>query len=186
MRNWILGIVVCALLVASAGCVPASEDYKSLSGNVLVLTENLDDLQNVSKDMVLLLEKAGIVNEDIVEKVEKANEKIDENQAVVTNIATSVKDAPYTGDNVQDLIIGLRAANAASAPVNPYAIPIAGFLAVAELVTGFFLVKKSKEAKTVTTRLEKTNEGISKFEGTESPDVAGRLHDIVKAKTANT
>ena len=172
-------ILMLMLLVVSTGCLPEAESYQKFGGEVALLTAKLDGLQDGADDLAALLEKGGIVDEEIVAKVDKLNEEIDRAQPDVAKAAEAVRDAPYTGDGVQDLLTAVQAVNAASAPYNPYAIPIAGVLAVVSPILGFFLRKKSIQ-------LAKTNEAISKFEGTETPDVAARLHDIVKVKTSNT
>ena len=172
--------LLCALLLCMAGCsMPAAEDYQDFSGEVQNLTTKIDAYQDEVREITQLLEKDGIINDEIVKGIEKVNEEIDRIQPIVVDIAEAIKTAPYTGDDVRDFFIAAKSGTAASSPINPYAAPMIGILTIAEMITLLILKKKS-------TRLEKTNEGISKFEGTQPQEIAGKLHDIVKAKTANT
>lgn len=171
-------ITMCLMLVLMGGCWE-SVQIKSFAEDVTQLSTAVDALQETTTDVIGTLAELGLVNEGLVAKVDKANEEIDRVQLQTTDAAIAIKDADYvTGDDVGNMIKAAKAGTAATAPWNPYSTIIILGLTVLEGITALFLKKKND-------KLIKTNEGISKFEGTSEPAIASQLHDIVKAKTAN-
>jgi hypothetical protein len=72
--------------------------------------------------------------------------------AATKDIAEAVAAAPYSGGNTgQTLIEAAQAANAASAPWNPYAGIIAAALALGNLVLGYLFKRKAADAAAAAT-----------------------------------
>jgi hypothetical protein len=67
---------------------------------------------------------------------------------------------PLTGDHIKDVIAQISAANAASAPWNPYSPIIEGVLALIAIGTSVFGVKKKAEASKSATVLNEVVSGI--------------------------
>ena len=173
MKNCILTICV-LLVVLAGGCLPMAADIQKFSGEVQTLTSKIDDYQREVTDITVLLERDGLISEEIVKKLDKANKEINRVQPSIIEIAKAVESADYvTGDDIGNLFKGAKVATIASAPVNPYAAGIMGLLTLAEIATLLLLKKKTGEANTAETRLAKTEEGINKFTGTHDPQIAG-------------
>jgi len=139
---------------------------QTLATETRILNEKLNDA-------VEELRKGGIIDADTAAKIDKVNNDIGA-------VATAISEADYAStDDVGDLFVAAKEGVKASEPFNPYSKSILAVLGIAELVTLEVLRRKNR-------RLTKTNEGIQKFEGMSEPDIAGRLHDAIKGKIANT
>lgn len=142
-------LICCMALLMAAGCSPEAADIQAFSEKVTLLSTKVDDYQTEVGEIVDLLEADKIISEDIVTKIDKANEEIDRIQPQIIDVAEAIKDADYvTGDDVGNLFKAAKAGTAASAPWNPYAMPILLGLSLAEGIV-ILLVnrKKNEEAK---------------------------------------
>ncbi len=135
-------VLVCTslvILIGIAGCeIVDSQTIKDVSSDVQLLSSRVDDYQEEMTKMVGMLETDGIVDSKVMEKLDRINEEIDRVQPQISEIAVAIEG--------KELWDAAGAANAASAPWNPYAIPIAAALALAEAMTVVLLKKKSNEA----------------------------------------
>ena len=187
-RKSILTIALClCALPPFSGCViPDAAQIRQFADEAKRLSDRVDDYQVVVNDVKTLLVEDKIISEKAAERIDKIGEEIDRVQPNIEAIADSVKNADYVdGDDIGNIVKGLQAANAASAPVNPYAPLIDAVLGVVALAAGGFAVKKTRDAGRAELVLDKTKEGISKFEGVSDPAIASKLHDTIKAKITN-
>jgi hypothetical protein len=144
MKKLIVIILLSMVLAGGAGCLPEAADIQGMTDNVITLSNKVDDYQKEVGNIVTSLEKVGVINEELVAKVDKGNEEIDRLQPQITDVAIAIRDADYaTGDDVGNLFKAAKAGVGASAPFNPYATPIIIGLGILETITLFFLKKKN-------------------------------------------
>jgi len=181
MKSFIMMVTICLMLTIGSGCLPLldSTQIQALAEKTTLLSDKMDNYQAVMSDVVDLIEADKLISEEFADEVDKINEEIDRVQPQMVAVAEAIKNADYiSGDDVANAIKAAKAGTVASAVWNPYATPIMLGLSLLEYIL-ILLWKKEKK------KLAKTNEGISKFEGVSEPEIASKLHDIVKAKTAN-
>jgi hypothetical protein len=163
--KWIA--TICVMLVC-CGCVPLASDIQNLSGK-------LDIYQKEFTDVAEQMAKDGLVEK---EKIDKLNEGFDSIKPVINDVAEGLKNAPYTDSKVENVLIGAKEGVTAAKDYITHSELIIGVLTVA----GLFLEKKRRD---VVKREVAKDAAINKYCGTSAPDVAAKLHDMVKEKTAN-
>jgi len=135
-------------LFAFAGCqsiTPA--DLQSMAAQQTVLQQQVDAMQASADKLSADMAAAGIVDPNTQQKIAKINAEADKVQAQIDTIAQAIKSVTLSGDTGQDWISLLQAANAASAPVNPYALPVGAGLTLLSVIFGW-LKKKDADKKT--------------------------------------
>ena len=187
MKKLIVPMIVVLMMALSGGCIiPDAQQIQSFADDTKLLTEKIDDYQKVVVEVKNLAERDKLISEKTSRKLDKISEEVDRVQPHITEIADAVKNADYiSGDDIGNALKAAQAANAASAPVNPYAPLINVGLGLIATIAAGFGAKKTVDANKATTRLARTNEGISKFGGLSDPDVASKLHDTIKEKVTN-
>lgn len=142
MKRLLFGIVLVVALMFG-GCIPLASDIQSVGTQTLLVSEQIDALQDGVASMKDEFEKNKLISAETAASIEKVSEEIDRIQPTLVDVATAVKEADYVdGDTFGNAITGLKAANTASAPLNPYAVPIGAGLS---LVGAFLEVMRRKE-----------------------------------------
>jgi hypothetical protein len=149
MKKFMLVLVMLVCFMSGCNGAITPDDMKALAGKVDSLASQVDVYQKAAADIAEQVKITGIITPEQQAKVTELQAKIDVIQPQVTAISTAIKNAEYdpAGDSLKTILTAVRAANAASAPVNPYAGVIEAVLALAALVTGLFAVKKTVDAK---------------------------------------
>jgi len=165
MKKLILGIIVCvALMVGGVGCeeslTPAQ--LQALAAQQEVLQLQLDTVQAAAAQITEDLAAAGIVDEEAVGKLAKINEEADKVQAQIAVIAQALAGVPLTGDNAQDFIAQLQAANAASSGFNPYVLPVGTGLTILSIVLGWLAKRKADDAAIAQVKYQAHKQGVEK------------------------
>ncbi|HBG25683.1 MAG: hypothetical protein A2Y10_02535 [Planctomycetes bacterium GWF2_41_51] len=118
-------VVVTALSLWLGGCQMPNvqpEQLQSLADQTQQLSGQIDAFQEQTKATLEILKQNGSFDSNTLATVEKLQSSIDSVQTKTAAIATAVKNAQYSGsDGLTTVLEGARAANAASAPFNPYA-----------------------------------------------------------------
>jgi len=79
----------------------------------------------------------------------------------VEKVSTAIADQDLKGDDdFLKFVALLQAGNAASAPFNPYAVPVGAGLALVTAVMGAFAKKKNDEAKKYSAKYNAHKEGV--------------------------
>lgn len=173
-------LICCMALLLVTGCLPEATNMQAFSENVTLLSTKVDDYQTEVGEIVDLLEADKIISEDIVAKIDKANEEIDRIQPQIIDVAEAIKDADYiSGDDVGNLFRAAKAGTAASAPWNPYAMPILLGLNLLEGVV-ILLVKRSKDKEANKRQADKEGREKTLREIATLPEV-GITAPVVKA-----
>lgn len=161
------------LLLMFSGCIPLASDIQNVGNETIKLSALIDDLQTAVTESQLIES----------ETQEKINEEIDKVQTTLVDVAKSVKEANYVdGDDIGNAIKAAQAANAASAPVNPYAPMIEIGLGLATLLAGgagVFGVKKTMDAKKSNMALKETVKGIQDMKKTTGALDANTLKSLL-------
>jgi hypothetical protein len=105
------------------GLTVKPQQIQGLAAQTEQLSGKIDEFQQQTKLTLDSLKATGTVDANALAKVDKLQSSIDSVQAKTQAIATAVKNAQYTNpaDGVTTALEGVRAANAASTPWNPYA-----------------------------------------------------------------
>lgn len=140
-----LSLVLCFF---SSGCEEGltGQQIQLFTSQMQQLSSKVDDSQKVMNETIRQFETTGLVSKETIAKVEKVSSEIDKVQEQQEEITKAINNVKYGDDGFLNVIKAAQAGNAASAPYNPYAAPIAGILAIAEAATLAFLKKKSDEA----------------------------------------
>lgn len=147
-KKFVVLFAVVGLLVAGiAGCNELTlEQVQGLAGQVEQLNGILDQYQTQNLALLQQLADQGQVKPDVIEAAVKVSAEADKVQEQITAIAAAIKQVQPSGDQVQDLIAGAKAANAASTPWNPYAPIIDVGLALAAALAAIFWRKSAAAA----------------------------------------
>lgn len=78
----------------------------------------------------------------------------------VQSVASAVSEQELTGDDMTDWIALIQAGNAASAPFNPYAVPVGAGLALLTAIMGAFAKKKNDEAIKADAKYQSHKQGV--------------------------
>jgi len=92
----------------------------------------------------------------------KVNEEIERVQPQVVAITEAVQGQNLSGDDLSDMVAMLQTANAASAPFNPYAVPVGAALTLLSAVLGIFARNKTKEAAIVQRKYTAHKQGVER------------------------
>ncbi len=139
-------LIVLVMMCVSAGCsVLTPAKTQELLTHTQEWSDKLDTLQEVSTSNAEALNTIGVVNDEMLEKVAQVNEEIDRVQPQILAVTDAITNMPLTGDVGQDIIAAVGAANAASAPYNPWAVPIGGVITLVSIIFGAIMKKKAKD-----------------------------------------
>ncbi len=151
MKNWITTIVLCCILsLGVMGCDEnkvTPEQAQEFAERIKILTTKMDDYQAATVGALTTLESYGVVDADLIAKYERIDEEIDRVQPQIEDIAAAVKATQLTNDEIANWLAILQAANQASVPFNPYALPISAGLALAGFVYGLIKRKDANDKK---------------------------------------
>lgn len=190
MKKWMLTIC-CVLLLGVVGCEDElrPEQVQELAVQVQGLNTAMDSYQSATEEVLETLQTHQIIDETVVEKVEKASSEIDRVQPQVADIVAAIMAVNLGDNDIDNWIALLQAANQGSAPWNPYALPISAGLTLATLIYGLW---KRREAQT---NKEEAKQSQAKYQaqkqGTEltarqNPEIQAKLYEnIGNARVAN-
>ncbi len=184
MKRFKMGIIVCVLLAFSVvGC---EEDLtplrlQQLAAHQDVLQQQADTLQATATQLTEQLAAGGIVDPNAVAKVAKINVEADKVLAQIAVIAKALEGVPLTGDDAQDFISQLQAANAASSGFNPYVIPVGSGLTLLSMVLAWFAKRKADEAAANKLKYQAHKQGVERT----MKEVSASTNALVKAVETN-
>ena len=181
MKKVMLILLLCLPMM---GCIEPVQ-VQELAGRLDTLTKTTDSLQKAADSVTLALAEGEFVDPEVIDKVRKINEEIDRVQPQITSITEAVAKIDLEGEDWEQWLAVVEAANAASAPFNPYAAPIGAGLAVLSAVLGIFLKKKSNEAAVANLKYQAHKIGTEELK-LAHPDIALELYkNIGEARSAS-
>lgn len=142
-------VLITLCIFPATGCSAVTGQDMQTAGSVTQqYVQQVDAYQAAAEQLVTALEKTGIVDSNIVLKIEGIQQKIDTLQPQVQQIAAAVQNADYLPDDDTAVVLlkAVQAANKASTPWNPYAMPIEAILGLITLLMGIFAAKKKIDA----------------------------------------
>jgi len=168
ISNW--DVAIAAIIVVTAfslwlgGCqMPnvQSDDLQSLANQTQQLSSQIDDFQQQTKATLELLRQNGSIDSNAIAKVERLQSGIDAVQNKTAVIADALKNAQYSSsDGLTTVLEGARAANAASAPFNPYAPLIDVGLGLAAALAAAMAKKNAQKAAQAQAKYEAHKQGV--------------------------
>jgi len=169
--------------VASIG--PAA--VRTFAADVNDLTIRVDAYQQAATAAIEVLQERAEIDPNAAGTVLAANADIDRLQATFRSVAAALQGAPYSDSGgLLTLLEGAQAANAASAPWNPYAAIIAAVLTILSTALGIALKKKAADASAAVLKykahkqgVEKTMKEVSVSTDSEVIKVEGVLYDNI-------
>ena len=181
MKQIIIGLLAILLL---AGCQPAPPGYYEQLTEAVNLS--IDSNQEATAKVLEAVKKAEVIPEakldSIAEAVTLATDAIDLIQTASIE-AAKVYDEKAREDKIGALIDAAIVANSASAPLNPYAGPIGGVLAV--VASGYAAVTK-KSKNVVDKKYKAHKQGVEEVMRNADPRVADDIYNAIgKARVAN-
>ena len=142
-----IAVTMIVLSLMFGGCIPLASDIQNVGNQTLLVSEQIDALQDGVASMAVEFEKNKLISAETADRIKKVSEEIDRIQPTMVDVATAVRDADYVdGDTFGNAIKGLIEANTASAPVNPYAVPIGAGLTALGLIAEM-LRRREKTAR---------------------------------------
>ena len=152
MKKLVMVIMVLCLM---SGC---NEEMQAKLGELVTtvgaLNQQVEIYQEASKEIVDSLVVAEVIDKEHADKFDAINKEIDKVQAHTTVLAEAVKDAGVSDDPTLAIVQTLQAANAASAPFNPYAIPAGAALTVIGTILALIRENGKKKAANSELRLQ--------------------------------
>ena len=164
MKKLMLAVVLAVALMLG-GCeegISPAEQIQDLTAQIENFQKQINGMQEVAKQVEAEIQAAGLVDEEAAAKLAKINADIDKAQAQMDLIATALKNVQLTGDDAQDIIAQLQAANAASSGVNPYAAPIGAGLTALSIILGLVAKWKANEAAAAEAKYKAHKQGVEK------------------------
>lgn len=177
----IVSVVVMLMLCLIAGCNSAAEQgyYEKMTD---VLNESVDAQQVATKEIVLAISESNLVDAEKLEKLEgvvsKVDEYVDTAQSAVAE-AARVWEEKRAENQIVATIEAVRAANAASSTVNPYAPIIDGVLGLAVVIAGGYGIKKSKDLSTTAKKYEAHKRGTEAVMRASTDENAEKLYNAI-------
>jgi hypothetical protein len=162
----IVAVTITGLSIGMGGCSGLSvtpTQLQSLATQTEQLSGKIDDLQAQTTTTLQSLKTTGTVDPNALAKIDKIQGGIDSVQAKTTQIAEAVKNATYTNSSstATTLIEGAQAANAATAPWNPYAPIIDLGLGLAAAAATVVARKNADTAATAQANLQAHQDGVT-------------------------
>ena len=136
---------------------------REVAADVNEMNARVDIYQKVATAAIESLVASGAIDPNGAKKVLAANADLDQCQSIVRAVAAGLHSAEYSGGvGLVTIIEGAIAANAASAPWNPYAAVIAAALTILSTLLGLQLKKKSGEVVAVGKKYKAHKTGVEK------------------------
>lgn len=155
-----IALTMIVLSLMFSGCIPLASDIQNVGRQTLLLSETVDSYQKEVMDIKTLVEKDGLISEETADRIDKLSEEFDRIQPTLEDVATAVRDADYVdGETFGNAITGLKAANAKSAPLNPYAVPIGAGLTILGLIAEALRRKEKNGRLTETAKRQADKQG---------------------------
>jgi len=187
-------VLMCVSMVGGCDLLDDSTD-----GNVVRLETQVgsmmamvDEQQALLNDHIQRLLAAEMIDAETAGKIAKISEEVDRVQPAIVDITAAIADVNDTGDNFADLLAKLQAANRASAPYNPYAVPIEAGFGLVTVLAGLFGWTKSKEAKVASAKYSAHKIGVESVtkrtvaeDGNTGAKIAADLYDAIGKARAN-
>jgi hypothetical protein len=169
-------VLLCALCVLcllpfTAGCNQSQpltpEQVQALAQQVNTLADQLTAYQEQVTSLASTMKTAGILDPNKEEKIVQLNSQIDKVKAQVKEVSAAIASGTYNpnDDTLMTILKVALAANAATAPFNPYAAVIGLALTAIITILGLFAKKK-------TTALNEVVMGNEVFKNAATPEVA--------------
>ena len=197
LRPVILGIflcVLCGLCGLSCDRIQSIDPnyVRAVAADVNDLVVRVDAYQQASTAAIDELVAQGAIDPNKAAKILAANADVDRLQATVQQVVSALATADYSENSgLVTLIESAQAANAATSPWNPYAIPIAAALTLLSTLLGIIARKKAAEAAAAQLKYQAHKQGVEKtmkeVSASDVPDVKNveaRLYDNIGAARA--
>jgi hypothetical protein len=127
------------------------------------LVVRVDAYQQAATVAIEQLVIQGAIDPNKAAKILSANIDVDRLQATIQQVVAALQKANYSDTKgLFTLIESAQAANAATAPWNPYAGLIAAALTILSTVLGISLRKKSAQASAVALKYQAHKQGVEK------------------------
>ncbi|HBG28604.1 MAG: hypothetical protein A2Y10_08660 [Planctomycetes bacterium GWF2_41_51] len=158
-------IIVTGLALALGGCQMPNiqpDQLQSLAVQTEELSGKIDLFQEQTKATLESLKQNGTLDSNAIATVEKLQRSIDSVQNKTAAIASAVKNAQYTNpqDGLTTVLEGARAANAASAPFNPYAPLIEIGLGLAAATAAALAKRNAQKATEAQAKYDAHKQGV--------------------------
>ena len=160
-------ILCSVLMLVSVGCVPSNYDPGKIQENAQKVQSMSEEIKVVSEKITSYAAELAKSNDEKIAKIASEVQKVGSDLTEISDSVSSVSGAvadvkTETDDKFIQTIELIRAGNAASAPINPYAGPIEVGLGLLTAVAGIFAAKKSKDAKVATKKYTAHKIGVEK------------------------
>jgi len=151
-QSSILCLLFCALFCSLTGCDQVNsidpDQVQSIAQDVNEMSARVDIYQQVATAAIEQLRDQNQIDPNVAKKVLAANDDVNQFQSIVRSVTAGLQSAEYSGGaGLVTIIEGAQAANAASAPWNPYAAVIAAALTILSTILGIKFKQKAAEAK---------------------------------------
>lgn len=162
-KKWFVVCGLCLVVLSLPGC----EKGGLTPDQLVIMGEQLESLsaqlvmyQAAVTEMGVELEKSGVIDANSAAKLAKFNKEVDRITPQIREIAAAVKAGEYSvlDDDVITLLKALKQVNLGTSSFNKYATLIDIALAAIITILGFFVKKKSTEAKLASTNLKASQE----------------------------
>jgi len=173
-------LITLVAMLALTGCIPATYQPAQVQEQSAKVADVSIDVAKVTDQIqayaASLAESQDGKLKEIAEVVQGYADKISQVSVTVSDVSQAVAEVEQSTDDkfVQTLEL-IRAANTASAPVNPYAGPVEIGLAALTGLAGMFAAKKSKDAKVQAQKYAAHKQGVEKtmkeMSAADLPDV---------------
>jgi uncharacterized protein YoxC len=173
-RKILLTILLSSVLLIGCDSI-TPQQVQELAGSVQQLSNTVDEYQKVTDSTLASLKDQKLISAEAADKVAKVQTEIDKVQQQTKDVAAAVSAVKPVGDKVQDTISLARAANAATAPFNPYSPIIESILGVFSLVAGIFWKRASSNAALSAAKYAAHKAGVeaAKLALTADPQISG-------------
>lgn len=179
-KRILLLVALFALMFGGCDEDVSPQAIQQLADQIQQQTDKIDDYQETTSQVIGTLREVGIIDEQTVAKIEKVGREIDRVQPQVAEIVKAIQETQLSGSDIADWIAMAQAANQASAPYNPYALPITAGLTLASLVFGFYERSQSKknaaEAEKNGLKYQAHKQGVVKTMITQPVEVQAEMY----------
>lgn len=164
----ILGVLcVLGVLCGLAGCQQVSTvdpNYiKAFAQDVNDLVIRVDAYQQASTAAIEQLVIQNAIDPNKASKILAANADVDRLQATIQQVTAALQKADYSDSRgLLTLIQSAQAANAATAPWNPYAAPIAAALTILSTILTILLRRESAKTEALGLKYQAHKQGVEK------------------------
>jgi len=169
ITKWDVAIVAIIVITVAGlwlgGCESVNitpQDLQSLADQTQQLSSQVDQFQQQTTATLDTLKQNGSIDVNTIAKVERLQSTINAVQDKTQVIAGAIKNAQYTtpDDGLTTVLQGARAANAASAPFNPYAPLIDVGLGLAAALAAAMAKKNAQKAAEAQAKYDAHKQGV--------------------------